>query len=150
MIADYIRRVFFVPPLLFETYYSYFARRPTYFLHSRLSKILGISEYNEWIPYIIGEQVLGREGLNANVGVSVEGFVSFGAFGVLVASVVLAYIARYLNRRALSPAYFGMLFAYVYVINTSFIETLFVTHGLLFYLIFARFVIPKAGTIRAE
>ncbi len=143
MIADYIRRVFFVPPFLFETYYSYFRRRPTCFLHSRLSKMLGVSEYSGWIPLMIGERVLGNPGLNANVGIFVEGFISFGAIGVMLASVVFAYIVRYINRRALSPAYFGIFFAYIYVINTSFLETLFVTHGFLFYLVFARFIIPK-------
>lgn len=142
-IADYMRRIFFVPAILFEAYYKYFKGQPTYFLHSRISKILGIQEFHEWIPHYIGEYVLGKKGLSANVGIFAEGFVSFGTIGVIISSIIFAYIIRYLNRRRLSPAYFGILFSYIYVINTSFIETLFITHGLLFYLIFARYVIPK-------
>lgn len=143
IVADYMRRIFFVPANLFEAYYWYFNKRPTYFLHSRISKMFRIDKYSEWIPYVIGEQVLGRKGLSANVGIFVEGFLSFGTFGVIVAALIFALIIRYLNKRHLDPAYFGILFAYIYVINTSFIETLFITHGLLFYLIFAKFIIPK-------
>lgn len=147
IIADYMRRIFFVPANLFEVYYWHFIKQPTYFLHSRISKILGINEYSEWIPHVIGEQVLGRKGLSANVGIFVEGFLSFGTIGVIMASLVFAYIIKYLNRRQLSPAYFGILFTYIYVINTSFVETLFITHGLLFYLILARFIIPRRNRI---
>ena len=147
IIGDYMRRIFFVPANLFEVYYKYFKEQHTFFLHSRISKLLGISKYNEWIPHFVGEYLLGRKGLSANVGIFVEGFMSFGTFGVILMSLIFSYIVKYINRRQLSPAYFGMFFSFIYVINTSFIETLFLTHGLLFYLIFARFIIPKDKTI---
>ena len=138
-IADYIRRIFFVPASLFELYYRYFKGQPTFFLHSRISKLLGINKYNEYIPVLMGES----KNSVANVGIFTEGFLSFGTIGVIISSIIFVYIIKYIKKRQLSPEYFGILFSYIYVINTSFIETLFITHGLLFYLIFARFVIPK-------
>lgn len=146
-IADYLRRVFFVPSALFETYFKIFNNNHTYFLHSRISKILGLNVVKEWIPLYIGENILGKKGLSANVGIFTEGFLSFGVLGVLMASIIFSMIIIYLNNRKLSPAYFGIFFAYIYVINTAFVETLFITHGLLFYLIFAKFVIPKEKPI---
>lgn len=145
VIADYMRRIFFVPANLFEAYYWYFNKKPTYFLHSRISKLLGINDYNEWIPYVIGEQVLGRKGMSANVGIFTEGFFSFGTIGVIIASIIFGLIIKFFNKRKTDPAYFGILFTYLYVINTSFLETLFITHGLLFYMIFAKYIIPKTS-----
>ena len=147
IITDYMRRIFFVPAYLFQVYFDYFESQPTYFLHSRIAKILGYSLKNHsisgTIPHFIGEEIIGKTGLSANVGIFVEGFISFGTVGVIIASIIFGLIIKYLNKRSLSPAYFGMVFTYIYVINTSFIETLFITHGLLFYLIFALIIIPN-------
>ena len=143
LIADYMRRLFFVPARLFQVYYDYFNERHTYFLHSKLSKILGINAYEGSLSLFVGEQVLDVKGLNANTGIFCEGFISFGTVGVIIAAMIFGLIILYLNRRKLSPSYFGIFFSFIYVINTSFLETLFITHGLLFYLIFAKFIIPK-------
>ncbi|MED4351108.1 O-antigen ligase [Schinkia azotoformans] len=148
-ITDYMRRLFFVPPMLFQVYYEYFEMKPTFFLHSRIADILGISSsstapyLSSTIPHFIGGEIMGKSGLSANVGIFVEGFFSFGTLGVIVMAIIFGFIINFINNRQLSPAYFGILFTFIYVINTSFIETLFITHGLLIYLFFAWFIIPK-------
>ncbi|WP_188454969.1 O-antigen polymerase [Virgibacillus oceani] len=143
LIADYLRRVFFTPARLFQVYYDYFDDNFTFFKHSRVSKILGINDYEVFIPQFIGENVIGTEGLSANVGIFTEGFLSFGTLGVVLSSVIFAFIIFVIKQLNFKPSYFGIVFSFIYVINTSFIETLFVTHGLLFLLIFGYFFIPS-------
>jgi len=43
----------------------------------------------------------------------------------------------------IDPDYYGIIFAYVYIINTSFVETLLVTHGLLFLIVFSAMFVPR-------
>lgn len=145
-ITDYLRRLFFTPANLFNVYHSYFSNSYTYFLHSRLAKLFNVNTIDGSLPLYIGEKVMGKEGLVANVGIFVEGYFSFGIFGVLFASLLFILIIWYLNKLNLSHRYFGIIFAYIYIINTSFVETLLITHGLIFLLIFGYFLIPKNET----
>jgi|SRR5690625_504324 len=142
LIADYLRRIFFTPSRLFQVYYDYFNENYTYFNHSRIAKLLGVSEYDVFIPHFIGRYVMGREGLSANVGIFTEGFFSFGLYGVIISSIIFVFIIYMIRKSNIPPMYFGIVFSFLYVINTSFIETLFITHGLLFFIVFAYFVIP--------
>ncbi len=60
-----------------------------------------------------------------------------GISGVLVYSLLFMFILIFFRKSNTSKNYFGIFFAYIYIINTSFIELLLITHGLLFFLISA-------------
>ena len=143
LINDYMRRIIFVPASLFETYFVYFKNNLTYFFHSKTLSTLSLHEREFSISQFIGENVIGKEGLNANVGIFVEGFFSFGTIGVFMFSLFFMFILIYVRKLNFSGAYFGIFFAFLYIINTSFIETLMLTHGLLFLLVFAFLFFPK-------
>ncbi|ASN04229.1 O-antigen polymerase [Virgibacillus necropolis] len=143
LIADYIRRIFLTPAKLFQVYYDYFYENYTFFKHSSIAEILGVNEYDVFIPHFIGQSVLGRENLSANVGVFTEGFLSFGTLGVIFSSIIFVFLIYVIKQLNLSPSYFGIVFSFLYVINTAFIETLLFTHGLLFLLLFGFFFIPS-------
>lgn len=143
-IADYLRRIFFTPASLFQVYLNYFDENFTYFTHSRFVSIFGSTNYETYIPIFIGEQVLGVKNLSANVGIFVEGFFSFGSIGVIIVSLIFVLFILFLNKLDLKPEYFGIIFSYLYIINTSFIETLLLTHGLMFLFIFSIFFIPSS------
>lgn len=143
ILNDYVRRIFFVPASLFNTYYNYFVENYTYFTHSKLYSFFGQSEWKIPISLFIGEQVIGQKGLNANTGIIVEGFLSFGTIGVFISSLVFVLFLILVKKMNFNEKYFGVFFVYIYVINTSCIESLFITHGLLFLLIFSIYFIPK-------
>ena len=134
-----IRRVFFIPPLMEDTYYSFFSlNEKTYYTHSLLS-FFGNYEYGMPISRYIGEIVMGNEGFNANVGVIPDGFLSLGWPGVIINSILIAYTFLLLDRFKIDPKFFGIIFLYIYFFNTSFLGTLLLTHGYLFLLFFAFF-----------
>lgn len=143
LINDYLRRIFFVPASLFNTYYKYFNENFTYFNHSKLFSVIGLTEREMPLGLFVGEYVIGQKGLNANTGIFVEGFVSFGTLGVILISCVFASIIFIIKKLNTEEAYFGVFFVYVYIINTSFIEPLLLTHGLFFLIFFSAFFIPK-------
>ncbi|MEA1853616.1 O-antigen polymerase [Cytobacillus sp. OWB-43] len=145
MINDYIRRLFITPASLFDIYYKYFNGNYTYYTHSDIYSILTRTENNISISRYIGEYVMGREGLNANTGIFVEGFISFGILGVIIFSLIFMLILIFLRKMNFISSYFGIIFVYIYVINTSFFETLLITHGLMFFLIFSFLFFQENG-----
>lgn len=141
-LADYIRRIFYLPGYLFDVYYQEFHNNFTYYGQTILGVLLG-NKIDSNIASYIGEGVLGRKGMVANVGIFAEGYISLGIIGVFFATIALVILVFLLKSLDFSHHYFGIIFTYIYIINTSFLETLLITHGMLFLLIFGYFFIPK-------
>jgi len=140
-ITDYlVRRIFFIPPRL-ETYYvNYFdSNRYTYWTHNKFGQLFADNTIGEELSFFVGSKLVGIDGLNANIGFIIEGFVSFGYFGVVVHSVIIAVTLLILQSFKISTQFIGLFMIVVYLINTSFLTTLFASHGLAFLLVFSYF-----------
>lgn len=141
---SFIRRVFFVPPYLNQIYIKHFTDNHTYLSHSPFGFIE--SEIQGSLSLYVGEVIMGIEGLNANVGVFTEGYISFGILGTLVFSFLICAIFLFLKMIRISPKYFGVVFVYIYYLNTAFFSTLLLTHGLFFFLIFSYLFLREKKT----
>ncbi|WP_297518474.1 hypothetical protein [uncultured Clostridium sp.] len=126
-----LRRVLFLPTHLENIYYDFFENNYTYGMHTDLGTFFGEMKYNKDISRFIGEDIMGKADMNANVGVITEGFFSFGIFGVVIACIVVGMFFLYLNYMDVNPRYFGVAFTFIYYFNSSFLTTLLLTHGLL-------------------
>lgn len=148
LIDTFIRRVFFIPPNLHNVYMDTFRDNFTYLAHSPLG--LNLTPYNldRSVSMYIGEIVLKTPGQNANVGVLAEGYFSFGIFGGMFFSFIVALIFLYIKMLDIDPKYFGIIFIYIYNFNTSFLSTLLITHGLLFFIVFSYFFLKDTNTRR--
>lgn len=140
-----IRRVFFIPAMLDKSYYIHFEGNPLWWSYTRIGSILHEDVlYGREVTKYIGTNIVGGENLNANVGMLTEGYISAGFLGSILSIAILVAIFVFFNSINLSPRYFGLIFFYIYVLNTSFFETALLTHGL-FYLLLAApiFMIEK-------
>jgi hypothetical protein len=145
-----VRRVFFIPPLIEDTYYNFFSGHDkTHYTHSLLS-FFGDPGYGMSLSRYIGEVVMGNEGFNANVGVIPDGFLSLGWLGVIINSVLISYTFLLLDRFRIDPIFFGVIFTYIYYFNTAFLGTMLLTHGYLFLLLFAFFSLKDPGNNHKE
>ena len=126
-----------MPPYFDNVYHQYFDGNYTYWGHSPFGMHLHNIDYmnGKGVSMFIGEDILRFEGLNANIGIITEGFLSFGYIGVVLHSIVFLLGFAYLKNLNLSPRYFGIIFAYQFYLNSSLLSTLLVTHGLLFLLV---------------
>lgn len=95
------------------------------------------------IQMFVGNNLLGRSGLNANVGLITEGYVSLGWLGVFIHSIAISFIFLFFNSLRIDPKYFGIFIVYVYYMNTAFFGTLLLTHGLFFLIIFSFFCLRR-------
>lgn len=146
LLDSFIRRVFFVPPYLNNIYINFFSGNHTYLSHSPLGMNLIEYPYDRPLSMYVGEVVIGSIGLNANVGLITEGFVSFGFFGGVFAAVLISLIVLFLKMINFDPKYFGILFVYIYYFNTSFLSVLLATHGLIFFVIFSYYFFRSASS----
>ena len=138
-----IRRVLFIPPLMEEVYYSYFSiHEKTYYTHSLLS-FIGESDYGISLSRYIGEEVMGQTGLNANVGVIPDGFLSMGWIGIIINSSIISYTFLLLDRMKINHIFFGIIFSYIFYFNSASLGTLLLTHGYAFLIFFAFFCLKN-------
>jgi len=144
LLDSFIRRVFFVPPYLNNIYVNYFTDNYTYLSHSPLGLNLVNGNYGDsGLSMYVGEYVMGLTGLNANVGLLTEGFVSFGFLGGIFFALITALIIFYFKMVKFDPKYFGILFVYIYYFNTSFLSVLLMTHGLFLFMVFSYFFLRE-------
>ena len=124
-------------------FYELFDDAPLYWSHNPIGALF--HEYPlERAPNMhVGEVVMGREGVSANVGLITEGFFSLNFFGVFLHSLFMGLLFVVLKQMKIRPVFFGLIFVYIYYLNTSFLTVLLLTHGLLFFLIFAYFFLNK-------
>src|SRR5699024_3003316 len=136
LLDTFVRRVFFVPPYLGNLYYDVFHNNLTYLSHSPFGLGIVDSKFNDIsITRYVGE--LTGVSTNPNVGVITEGIFSLGIYGGLFAALLIALFIWLLGFVKIDKRYFGIVFIYIYYLNTSLLSILLVTHGLVFFLIFA-------------
>ncbi len=132
----FIRRVFFVPPMLDAVYYEHFADTYLYYSHSFPMNMFFDYPLDKDLSMYIGQDVLNYPDMRANVGVVTESFVSLGYFGVVMISSIFMIIFSFLKDLNIKPIYFGILFVYLFQMNSSYFSVLMATHGMMFMIIF--------------
>ena len=91
-INDNFVGIFYLPVLLHEIYSNYFDTNYQYWSHTFIGQTLGFYDLNQSLTFFIGENIMGLEGANANVGVMTEGYFSAGYLGVFLQSTMIAII----------------------------------------------------------
>ena len=146
LLDTFVRRVFFVPPYLGNLYYDLFHNNLTYLSHTPLGLGIVDGEFNDIsITRYVGE--LTEVSTNPNVGIITEGIFSFGIYGGLFAALLISLFIWFLGFINIDNRYFGIVFIYIYYLNTSLLSILLVTHGLIFFLIFAVFFLRRRNKI---
>lgn len=141
LLDGFVRRVFFTSPYLDNIYYNYFNGNHTLGMHTDIGEFFGLRDkilhgYSS-LSMFIGDGIMKESGSNANVGVLTEGYVSFGILGSIFSSIIIAIIYNIIRCTRMDSFLFGVIFTFIYYLNTSFILTLMLTHGLGFFLIFS-------------
>ena len=141
LLPDFIlRRSLMVPAILQSVYLDFFAENTfTLFSDSKITFGLVPYPYDRPVPYLIGE-FIGLPKAHANAGIVGSGFQQAGFFGVFLYSMLLAFIMLiidFFTPRDLKSVAFGMtLPAFYWIIASSDILSIFLTHGLIVSLLF--------------
>lgn len=145
-----IRRVFLVPARLGNIYWEFFKDNLTYLSHSPFGLSMIDYPYDRGITRYVGEVVMGSPGLNANVGLFTEGIISFGFIGGVMGALIVSLVILYFSMINIDEKYFGLIFVYIYYMNTSLLSTLLLTHGLFFFMVFAYIFLRSREVIKGQ
>ncbi len=143
LLNSFVRRVLFIPPMLDNYYYDLFDKEPLFWSYNFIGNIFFDYPLDRPPNMYIGETILNKEGMSANVGLITEGFFSFNYLGVIIHSLIVGFVFVILKQIKIKPVFFGIIFVYIYYINTSFLTVLLLTHGLLFFVIYSYFFLNK-------
>ncbi|MBD1260011.1 oligosaccharide repeat unit polymerase [Maribacter polysiphoniae] len=143
LVNSFVRRVLFTPARMDNSFYSFFGENPTFWSHNSIGEYFMDYPLEQSPNYYVGEVLLEKEGLNANVGLITEGYFSFGYIGVILHSLFIGFVFLILKHIKMNPIFFGLVFVYIYYMNTSFFTTLLLTHGLAFFVFFAYLFLNK-------
>ena len=140
-----LRRLFFIPVIVSDNYFTFFDGHPMMLSHS----VLG-----HWLDYpyplepsrMIGEMMYNRAETNCNTGIVADGFMNFGHVGAILFVAAAALFVRCTDGQMQNPRFFGLLALLVYTfLNSAFLTTL-MTHGGLVLLVAVCFLIPTPKT----
>lgn len=143
LVNSFVRRILFVPPMIDNHYFTLFDQNPLLWSHNAIGNLFFEYPLDKPPNMYIGESILQKEGMSANVGLITEGFFSFNYIGVFLHSLFIAFLFLVLKQIKIQPVFFGIVFVYIYYINTSFLTVLLLTHGLLFFVIYAYLFLNK-------
>jgi len=147
LFTTYLRRLLFVSVYLFDNYYKYFNDNYTYYGHTRIGSILGANPELRGITLWFGENILGKEGLNASVGTFVEGYISLGVIGVFFASLFFILFSIFYRGLNIDNRYIGLLFVCTGLFRGAMFGPLLLTHGLVLYIAMLVILIPRRKQI---
>ncbi len=143
LVNSFVRRILFTPALIDNDFYRLFEVRPLLWSHNAIGSLFFEYPLDRAPNMYVGEVVMNKPGLSANVGLVTEGFFSAHFLGVFLHSLFIGTFFIVLRQINIKPVFFGMVFAYIYYMNTSFLTVLLLTHGLFFFLVFAYFFLNK-------
>ena len=122
----------------------YFSENPfTFWSHNRLGSLFTDYVLDKKLSFFVGETLIGSEGLNANIGIIIEGYASFGYLGVFLHTLLIGLTLSFFQSLRINNNHFGIFVVLVYLINTSFITSLYASHGLLFLILFSYFFLRE-------
>jgi hypothetical protein len=150
-------RFLFIPAQLNFFYYDFFSRNPKIFwLDSKwllINKIIGYP-YSLDLPFIIGDVYFNRPETQANTGWIGSGYAQAGFWGMMVYALIIGELFKYLDYKALTVGRNFIMISFSPFIVSLFLsadlKTVFLSHGLLLYLIILSVLKSNKGDIRNE
>jgi hypothetical protein len=130
-----IRRLLFVPARLDFAYYSFFTTHPKMAWGDSFWMPFAQNPYPYSMPYVIGNY-LGSPDMHANNGYVSSGFAQAGIFGVLIYTILLGYMLKFVDKESsrLNSNWFGVglfIIPFITIWLASDLATSMLTHGFL-------------------
>ena len=136
-----LRRLFFIPVIVGDNYFTFFDGHPMLLSHSVLGR---------WVDYpyqlepsrVIGEMMYNRATTNCNTGIVGDGFMNFGHVGAVLFVAIGALFVRCIEGQMQNARFFGLVALLVFTFLNSALFTTMLTHGGLVLLAAVCFLIP--------
>ena len=136
-----VRRLFFIPAIVQENYFTFFEQHPVYLSHSFLS---GLFDYPYQLDpsHLIGQMMYNRTTTSCNTGVTGDGFMNFGHVGALLFTATAALLVRFVDSTDYDSRYIGLVAVLMLTFLNGALFTTLLTHGGLLLIVAFFFLVP--------
>lgn len=147
-----VRRLLYVPALLNYQYFDFFSSNELDYYRQSFMRYLGLSSpYNESISLVIGN-FMGNPGMGANNGLFSDAYANLGVTGVILHPLIIVVLFKSLDKYSYgidNKYLFLIVVACATVINSSFLPTGLLTHGILFLMVIL-YLFPRTKKSKAS
>lgn len=137
-----LRRLFFIPVIVSDNYFTFFEGHPMLLSHSFLGHWFDYP-YPMEPSHMIGEMMYNRAETNCNTGIVGDGFMNFGHIGAIFFVAIGTLFVRIVDGQLRNPRFFGLLALLVFIFLNSALFTTLLTHGGWALLLAVCFLIPQ-------
>lgn len=137
-----VRRLFFIPVLVSDAYFSFFDHAQVYLSHSFLSAFFQYP-YPVEPSHLIGQMMYGRDTINCNTGIIADGFMNFGLLGSLLFVVLGACVVRLVDAADYDSRFIGLTVLLIINFLNSALFTCLLTHGGIVLILAMLFLVPR-------
>jgi hypothetical protein len=123
-----LRRAFLLPAMVDVLYFDMFDNNHMLWSET-FNGLFRTYPYELEHSFMIGKRYFGEVIWGANNGIISEGFMNGGMLGVLINVGIVGIYFSILNQLNISPKFFGLFFAFVFLIVSSSLPTVMVSHG---------------------
>jgi len=143
----FIRRVFFVPALLNQFYFDFFADNHLYLSHSIFKSFIDYP-YELNPSHLIGKEYFSSEVMSANNGFISDGFMNFGIVGIILNIIFVTMLIKFFDDQKISSKFFGIFILMIFSLLSSFFLTNLLTHGIILLILLTIFILKNTKQIR--
>lgn len=146
--GTFVNRLLFIPALLSQWYFEFFDGNPYYFAESTFFNQLVESPYDMPIGFLLTKIYWGEPTVYANNGIVSDGFMNLGYIGVVLFSIIFTTLFTLFNSLKLHIGYFGIFFSYVYLFLSAPLLSVFITGGVMIFIIKAILLLTNKNKIQ--
>ncbi|HTH58187.1 MAG TPA: hypothetical protein VL728_19200 [Cyclobacteriaceae bacterium] len=131
-----LRRAWLLPAMVDVLYFDMFDNNHMLWSET-FNGLFRTYPYDLEHSFLIGKNYFDEIIWGANNGIVSEGFMNAGMIGVLLNATIVGIYFSILNQLDISPKFFGMFFMFVFLIVSSSLPTVMVSHGGIILLVIA-------------
>lgn len=149
MESIFVRRLFFVPVQICDSYFTFFNNDYIYLSHSVLNHCIDYP-YSYEPAFLMGDIMHNRPQTSCNTGIIGDGYMNFGHLGVLISILCATFIVKFIESMNIHHAFFGIVIVMMFLfLNGAFLTSL-LTHGIIFFLLVAVFLLKDTQQTELE
>lgn len=137
-----VRRLFFIPALVTDSYFAFFDHHPILLSHSFLHHFF---EYPYTLDpsHLIGKMMYNRSITSCNTGIVADGFMNFGHLGAIFFVFIGAFLFHLMESVDYDSRYLGLVVLLLFAFLNGALFTSLLTHGGWLLLLVVLFFIPR-------
>jgi hypothetical protein len=141
LMGTFVNRFLFIPALITNWYFDFFAGHPFYFAESHFFGMFVKSPYDMPVGFMLTDIYWNEPTVYANNGIVSDGFMNLGYIGVALFSVIFTLLFSLFNSLKIHRGFFGVFFGYIYLFLSVPFLSCFITGGIIVFIFLAVFLL---------